>query len=192
MIRPPNEPRASLLLRLSLSALGALGALGCNSVERFDTAGDAAYCGQIVGGPLFHDGFIPDGTRPRLGLALELDTDKLTSRPGSLRSDDQEEGLCSGQGHALFEDAQMRAVGELLHDPLSTLEFGEGREHSFFAWVDSTCQGTMLSVVSLMRDDGVEIRLFKPAPLPSSNADASERPGFALFSLKRHEDGCDF
>ena len=81
---------------------------------------------------------------------------------------------------------------------LSALTFGEGHEHDFFAWVDSTCQGTMLAVVSLMKNNYVELRLFKPAPLSPSTTPA-ESPGFAVFHLNpkplhkpEKEGGCGF
>ena len=70
---------------------------------------------------------------------------------------------------------------------------GDGREHSFFAYADSTCQGTMLAVVSLMQSGDTEVRLFKPAPASSPDSPASEQAGYALFHLKRRdEDNCGF
>jgi hypothetical protein len=70
---------------------------------------------------------------------------------------------------------------------LSTLSFGEGHVHDFFAWVDSTCQGTMVAVVSLMKDNQVELRLFKPMRLPPPDAGPAETPGFAMFSLSARQ-----
>jgi hypothetical protein len=58
--------------------------------------------------------------------------------------------------------------------------------------VDSTCQGTLLSVVSLMRNGGVELRLFKPGLETTGHAPAAERAGFGVFLLKRREKGCRF
>ena len=101
-------------------------------------------------------------------------------------------GLCASSGTVLFDNAPLRAIPELDHDPLSTLEFGEGRDYNFFAWVDSTCQGTMLSLVSLMRNDAIEVRLLKPAAMPPAEAQAAHRPGFALFTLSRKNEGCGF
>jgi hypothetical protein len=131
-----------------------------------------------------------------------LDTNQLTSVPGFLSSDDAASGLCSANGQALFQDAPLRAIPEVDHDVLSTLSFGEGHEHDFFAWVDSTCQGTMLAVVSLMKNNQVEMRLFKPARLPQTGAPPAETPGFAVFHLTpglratsdnpKPKGGCDF
>ena len=92
----------------------------------------------------------------------------------------------------LFEAATLRAIEEAFHDPLSALQFGEGREHNFLTWVDSSCQGTMLAVVSLMKNDEVELRLLKPAPLPPPDAVPADRTGFAQFRLRRGQDDCGF
>ena len=107
--------------------------------------------------------------------------------PGVITTDDAARGLCSDDGRPLIDQAPLRAIEELSHDPLSLLEFGDGREHNFFGWVDSTCQGTMVAVVSLMSDDKVEVRLLKPAPLPMPDAPPERRPGFALFPLDAPE-----
>ncbi|HKY36734.1 MAG TPA: hypothetical protein VJN18_12380 [Polyangiaceae bacterium] len=184
-------------LHLLLCAL--LATTACRDLERFDTKGDAAYCGDLVSGPAFHDGFVADEVEPpTIRLKLTLDTGQLssfsenkTALPGTLTSNDSERGLCSGDGQALFQRAPLRAIPQVYHDSISTLSFGEGHDEDFFAWADSTCQGTMLAVVSLLRSGDVEVRLFKPAPLPALDAGPEKRPGFALFSLKRHDKGCE-
>ena len=143
----PSACHSSVLLAVALSALS------CKSLERFDTKGAAAYCGTIVAGPSFHDGFIADGEpAPDLALRLTLDTSQISgvsenkvALPGRLTSNDTDADLCPGQ--ALFTNSIMRTVPQVYHDSISTLSFGEGHEEDFFAWVDSTCQGTMLSVV---------------------------------------------
>jgi hypothetical protein len=181
---------------LLLGVLGALSA-SCRSLDRFDTKGDPAFCGDLVLGPLFHAGFIRDNEKPELALMLELDTSQLASLgentpsfPGQLSSDDEEGGLCPGE--PLFKGAQLRTIPQVYHDTLSTLSFGEGHDEDFFAWVDSTCQGTMLALVSMLRNGHVELRLFKPAPLSaSSTPPAEEKPGYALFYLNRSEHGCE-
>jgi len=178
------------LLLVPLFAL-SLALCGCRSLDRFDTSGEPAYCGKIVGARLFQEGFIPSSTPPSLHLHLELDVDHLTTRPGTLTSDD-EKGLCSGKGGVLFQEAPLRAIEATFHDVISQADFGNGHQHDFFAWVDSTCQGTMLAVVSLLTNGSVEVRLFKPAPDPPPDAGADEKPGFALFYLRRSETGCEF
>jgi len=173
-------------------AAAVLFASGCRSLDGFDTKGESAYCGSIVGSEPFQDGFIPDNTRPRLRLHLELDIDHLATNPGTLTSDDDQVGLCSAKGEPLFRNSRLRAIEPMFHDALSQAEFGDGHQHDFFAWVDSTCQGTMVAVVSLLTNGAVEVRLLKPAADPPDTASAQERPGFAKFYLTRKGSGCGY
>jgi hypothetical protein len=171
-------------------ALGALAAGGCRSLDRFDAEKPAAYCGGVVGASAFQAGFIPTGSPPSLELKLQLDTSALTTRPGTLSTNDAGTGICADS--ALFTDAPLRAIPEVLHDALSQLEFGEGHEQDFFAWVDSTCKGTMLAVVSLLSNGAVEVRLLKPAPDLPPMTDPADLSGFALFYMQRNPNGCGF
>lgn len=189
-------PRSTLLRFGAL--VGALVQVGCNSLDRFDTKGNAAYCGSLVASPTFEEALLPKGRPRSLQLSLTLDIGALTSRGdepvevGVLSSDDRDRGLCSAQGLPLFNAAPLRSMPVLDHDLLSTLEFGSGRDYSFFAWVDSTCQQTLLALVSLMRNEDVEVRLFKPAALPPPGAGPELQPGFGLFTLRRQRMGCGF
>lgn len=186
---------------LSLSLLGMLSCtLSCRNLDRFDTSEGGAYCGDLVSGPSFHDGMVPDEAPALLRMQLTLDTSQLSlysenkaTRPGSLTSNDRATGLCAARGQALFENSPLRAIPQVDHDAIATMTFGEGHEQDFFAWTDSTCQGTMLAIVSLLRKGDVELRLFKPAPLPAAEKPpADARPGFALFYLHKNEEGCGF
>jgi hypothetical protein len=192
----------------ALSSLVPLGVLlltlSCRSLDRFDTKDGAAFCGQLlVSAPSFHDGFVPETEQgqPQLQLTMKLtlDTSQLSSfsadkatQVGALTSNDADLGLCAPGGQALFESSPVRGIPQVDHDTLSTLSFGEGHDEDFFAWTDSTCQGTMLALVSLLRKGDVELRLFKPAALPPPGAGPGQRPGFGLFYLKRDEKGCGF
>jgi hypothetical protein len=178
--------------RCALLALALVASVSCRNLDSFDTQPGEAYCGPLISQPAFQDGFVPTGSRPTLELSLTLDTSKLSSEPGILRSNDATTGLCASTTGALFQDAPLRAIPQVDHDVLSQLTFGEGHEHDFFAWVDSSCQGTMLAVVSLLKNDQVEIRLFKPARLPPPNATPAESPGFAVFHFELQKDGCGF
>jgi hypothetical protein len=173
-------------------ALAGAGLTGCPSLDRFNTEPPAAYCGAIVGGPSFHSGFIQTGAPPSLELSLQLDTSALTTRPGSLSSNDGATGFCAPA--PLFDQAPLRAIPEMLHDLLSQADLGQGHEHIFFSWVDSTCQGTMLAVVSFLTNGDVEVRLLKPGPdlPPVADPDQSKGPGFALFYMTRRDTGCGF
>ncbi|HEY5372883.1 MAG TPA: hypothetical protein VIK01_04320 [Polyangiaceae bacterium] len=176
--------------RIALAAL--IAASGCRNLDSFSSKPGEAYCGQLLSQPEFQDGFLPLGSRPNLELELRLDTSTLTSEPGILRSNDATTGLCASTSGALFQDAPLRAIPAVDHDVLSTLTFGEGHEHDFFAWVDSSCQGTMLAVVSLMKNNQVEMRLFKPARLAPPKAPADQQPGFAMFHFDVQKGGCGF
>ena len=184
----PPARRARLAAGFLAGALSA-----CSDLSSFQLSEGEAYCGSMVSAPLFHAGFVAEGSPPSLRLRLHLDVDQLTTTPGRLTSDDANRGLCKDNGGALFDEARLRAIPPVLHDPISALEFGEGREHSFFAYVDSTCQGTMLGVISLMKSGEVEVRLFKPRPEAPAGSPASEQSGYALFYLKpRDADNCGF
>jgi len=188
---------ASLVSIPSLLAL-VLGtaSLGCRDIDRFDTPGNAAFCGHLVAGPKFYDGLVAEQQIAQtLAMKLKLDTSQLGAfsnddpvRLGFLSSNDKSDGLCSEQKQPLFKSSPLRGIPQLDHDTLSTLSFGEGHDDDFFAWTDSTCQGTMLALVSLLRKGDVELRLFKPAALPPPEAGPDKRPGYALFYLQRSDD----
>lgn len=179
-------------LALSFVAASTVFAAGCRSLDRFETEPPSAYCGSLVGAPLFHEGFVPTGAPPSLSLRLELDMSSLTTRPGVLSSNDRATGLCKAKDRPLFDQASLRAIPQITNDALSQADFGEGHDHDFFAWVDSTCQGTMLAVVSLLKNDAVEVRLLKPAPDVPPSAGPERQPGFALFYLEKRSGGCGF
>jgi hypothetical protein len=195
MTDPQKSSRAT---PLAFALFGLLA--GCSSLDRFDTKGSSAYCGGLVARPPFADGLLPSGHPPSLILRLNLDVGALTSRGaepvvvGKLSTDDAASGLCSNAENpgALFTEAPLRTIPTLDHDLLSMLEFPTGRDYNFFGWVDSSCQGTMLAVTSLMRNDDVELRVLKPAPQPGAGAGPEETPGFGMFYLHRDDAGCPF
>jgi hypothetical protein len=156
--------------------IGALCALvatsACRDLDRFDTGPDGGYCGGIVQSAFTRKGF---DSLP--ALRLTLDANQLTSAPGTLSSNDVT-GPCSPLPQ--FDRAPLMVTQELFSDPLSLLEFGAAREYNFLSWVDSTCQGRSLAVVSLMSDDNVEVRLLRPGTLerPDSNE-------FGVFQLQK-------
>jgi hypothetical protein len=155
---------------------------GCRDLERFDTGDNEAYCGSIVSA-----GFVREGFPANLRMRATIDTNNMTTVPGTLTTDDDS---CSAT--PLLHAAPMRATEQLFHDPLSTFDFGTGRDHNFFAWVDSTCQGPMLTVVSLMKNDDVELRLMRP-PSPSATGSSDPDPAwFGVFQLARHRGDCGF
>jgi hypothetical protein len=118
---------------------------------------------------------------PGLGLRLTLDVAQLDSAPGSLHSNDASSGPCAPA--PTFDRAPLQVTRELMADPLSLLELGPGREHNFVAWVDTTCQGSALSIVSLMHSGDVEVRLLSRA----ASDDGDSAGHFGVFQLERSD-----
>jgi hypothetical protein len=79
-----------------------------------------------------------------------------------------------------------------MHDVISGIQITQDHEQDIFAWVDSSCQGTFVAIVSLMVDAKVEVRLFKPMKETDAGAPATQRSGFGVFSLSRNDAGCGF
>ncbi len=182
---------ASKFLIVAVSLFGS----GCKSVDRFDTGANGAYCGELVGG-FVSDGLVPDNSTAKLHLSLTLDTKHLGDYPGLLSSDDVgtdaggNGGLCPGQ--PLFNKASVRTIQKTLYDVIADVQITPDHDQDIFTWVDSTCQGTFVGILSLMNDGKVEVRLFKPKPATDAGAPANERAGFGVFSLTRQESGCGF
>jgi hypothetical protein len=169
------------------SVLIGLSSLGCRDLDRFDTAGDGAYCGAIINAQFVRTVENEGGFERNLRLHLEVDVGSLNTRPGTLTSDDAEHGPCSPE--ATFQDAALLSVPELAHDSLSTLIFDEAQEHNLVAWTGSACRGPILTVVSLLKNSEVEVRLLTPPPTAPPG---DERAAFAVFELKRRNSGCGF
>ena len=104
--------------------------------------------------------------------------------PVATGSSSAESGRCAPLPQ--FDHAPFQVTPQLFSDPLSLLEFGATRDHNFVAWVDSTCQGSALAVVSLMHTGDVEVRLLR-------RGEQAETPGlgdFGVFQLQRNR--CEF
>lgn len=178
MTLPASPLDALRAARATCAIAAALLCSACNDLDRFDTGDDSAYCGQIIDGR-----FVRAGFERQLSMELHLDTDSLQSLPGELTTFDAESGPCQPQ--ALFSRARLRVPQATLADPLSVLSLGDEHDYTVMAWAESSCQGPMLAVVSLMRSGEVEVRLLAP-PL------ASEPEGrFGVFHLSKQE-SCSF
>jgi hypothetical protein len=167
---------------------GALLSSACRDLGRFDTRPGEAYCGSMVSARFVRGGLLPRNEGPSLNMRLTLDTARLDTIPGTISTDDQVRGFCAPL--PLFQDAPLRAIEQVASDDLSLLEFGAGRDLNFLAWLDSSCTQTMLAVVSLMKDDSVEIRLLKPAPQRQGVDAANAQPGFGIFRLHHQKGDC--
>jgi hypothetical protein len=168
---------AGLVFLFSMLALAA-----CKDVSRFSTGPGESYCGQIVDASFVRRGFI--GT-PR--LRMTFDADHLGDSPGLLSTDDQ-----------LLVNVPMRPLPELSHDPLSTFNFGEGRDKNLLFAVDPSdpAKGpTITVVVSLMHSGDAEVRLVRGAPATDGgSAGAGDgAPLFGVFApLIRRPGQCSF
>lgn len=177
---PPSENPGPVVgpqtarVRWALAGLVLGSAPACQNLERFDTTDGSAYCGSIVDAS-----FVRQGFAPRTRLELRLDADRFASKPGTITSDDQQDGVCTPE--PTFERAVLRIPSKLEADPLSLLSFGESREANFLGWVDSSCDGTYLGIVSLMKNDAVEVRLLRG----ERDAAGREVGPFGVFHLER-------
>jgi len=143
----------------------------CRDLSRFDTGDSGAYCGQIIDGAFTRRGF-----NQGLGMRLTLDIDALQQAPGTLTTND---AACDPA--PMFDHAPLQVTPELFADPLSLLEFGATRDANFLAWVDSSCRGSALAVVSLMHTGDVEVRLLRRGE-PSTEPTPGD---FGVFQLRR-------
>ena len=153
-------------------------------MDRMPPKGSTAYCGQVVDSKFVLTPSSQGGFDRTLRMRLRLDTDHLSDHPGNVTTYDADGGPCKGA--PTFDDAELVVTSEVQNDPLSTLAFDEGQVLNIVAWIDSTCRGKMLGVVSLYKSNRVEVRLLKPGTSPGS------RDAFALFRLERSENGCGF
>ncbi|WP_437869908.1 hypothetical protein [Sorangium sp. So ce363] len=191
---PPGPRRRALRLApLALAgAMSAGGAAGCDDLSRFSTADGEAYCGAITLGGAFRAGL-----SPRVQMRLTLDADALDGPepPGALWTYEAPDGATSER--RLLDGAPLRPIGALAHDPLSRLEFGEGRERNAIYAVDASEPEAepLVAVLSLRTDASVEVRLLRPgrAPLASGEAEAAgQRQVFGNFRLTRRAGTCGF
>jgi hypothetical protein len=172
--------------------LGAAVALcGCEDLSDFDTPPGQAYCGSITLANAYRTGF-----SPRVQLRLQLDTSLIDegASPGTISTYDT--GSEGDSPQRLLYEAPLRPFEPLAHDPLSELEFGDGRRRNLIYAVspaEPTAE-SLLAVLSLRTDDSVEVRLMRPG-LEASDpgaVPAGRRQLYGLFVLTRHEDLCGF
>lgn len=172
-------------------------ATGCKNVQRFDTGTNSAYCLELVEDGVTNSEMLPDGMDTfsdaganKLQLGVTIDSQHLSTRPGILWSNDAVFGLCNPQ--PLFDKVPIRTIQPALIDVVSSVQLTPDHIQDIFTLVDSTCQGTMVSILSLIDGGSIEVRLFKPMPEKGESGTAQDRPGFGLFARSRRRDTCDF
>jgi hypothetical protein len=150
---------------------------GCKDVSRFSTEPNESYCGRIVAAS-----FVLRSFDDQLRMQMKFDADHLADAPGVLSTND-----------GLLSNTPMRPLPEVMNDPLSTFNFGEGRDKNIlFAVdpVDATKGPTIFVVVSLMHGGDAEVRLLRGAP-PAPGAAPTAPALFGLFApLTRQPDPC--
>ena len=170
-------PARLLSLVIPLLAL-ASGAAACHDVSHFSSNPDDHYEGPVVAGD-----FVLNGQDPRSRLCLRLDATRLQSAPGTITTSD-----------GRFRDTPLRPIPQIWHDPLSTLNFGEGRVENLIyvatPMADADALGDVFVVLSLMQTSGVEVRILRSAPAIDGGAVAASL--FAVFPLQRTEGLCSF
>jgi hypothetical protein len=186
---------------LLTAAVSLIALSGCDDLARFSTEPSESYCGAVTLGSSFRMGF-----SPRVQMRLKLDASRLDG-PGSPGTLSTFEVAGDGQSERrVLNEAELRRMPALAHDPLSYLEFGDGRErNAIFAVSPSDPEAeSMLAIVSLRADDRVEVRLLRAGSPPASDGTTGttgttgsippegRRGLFGIFTLSRQQGECGF
>jgi hypothetical protein len=167
--------------------LASLTCTACNDLRGFTTEPGEAYCGAITLGSAFRAGL-----SPRVQMRLEVDAEALEGPDSPGRLSTFEAATTGLSERRLFENASLRPIPPLAHDPLSRIEIGEGRERNALYAVsprDPTAAG-VLAFLSLRSDEGIEVRLLRAGT--DKNDDDNRKLIFGLFSLVKREGSCGF
>jgi hypothetical protein len=163
---------------------------GCSDWSRYSTKSGEAYCGAVTVASEFREGL-----SPRVQLRLTLDAEALElGEPAGQLTTREDLGDGSPPRH-LLDHAELRPIAPLAHDPLSRLDFGEGRERNAVYAVSPSDPdaSALLAIVSLKSDDQVEVRLLRPGgDAPPSATDPGRRSIFGVFPLARRAGTCGF
>lgn len=156
----------------------------CRDDSRFSSRGDR-FEGSVVKGS-----FVRSGVAEDVKMCLSLDTDRLQDAPGFITTSD-----------GRFRQAPLRPIPQIWHDPLSTLDFGDGRVQNLVYAAsplpnDAGAAETqdVMVILSLMQSDHIEVRLLRGAP----QGDAGPPPPgtasalFGVFNLNREKGPCAF
>ena len=174
-------------MRPGLVAVGAMWLVACRNISGFSTHGNH-YAGSVIDAQ-----FVRVGVDAGTTLCLTLDTDHLQDAPGAISTSD-----------GRFQTVPLRPIPQIWNDPLSTLQFGEGRIQNFLYVAAATTPFSdgdgddVFAVISLMQSGDVEVRLLRGAPSGvaldggGDDAAATEQCVFAVFSLSRGSGPCSY
>jgi hypothetical protein len=172
--------KGALLAALALVAAVA----ACRDLSGFDS-GSGSFQGAVIDAPFVLAGIDGGSTN----MCITLDTSHLQDSPGHLSTSD-------GRFHA----APLRSIPQIWQDPLSTLQFGEGRVKNMMYMVRATAPftdgqgGDVLAVVSLMQSGDVEVRLVRGAPDVGADGGttSSMQNVFGIFDLTKQSSACSY
>jgi hypothetical protein len=175
-----------------------IGLLACHDVSDFSTVNGGVYEGSVTSAR-----FIRAGIGGNVSMCLTLDAQNLqASSPGTLSTSE-----------GLFHATPLRSIPQIWSDPLSTLNFGEGRIQNVIYVAHGnatdagvvkdggdavmTLAGDVFVVVSFMVSGMIEVRLLRGAPGAGGAVDAgasSAQPPqvFGVFTLSRMTGSCPF
>ena len=144
-----------------------LALVACNDVTSYSNNGDH-YEGQVVQGA-----YVRAGIEADIRMYLTFDGANFQTSPGSITT----EG-------GMFHGSVLRPIPQSWNDPISLMSFGESRVKTMVYAVTPTAsnQADVLAVVSLMKDQSIEVRLIRSAP---GRAMPGEEPVFGVFQLVR-------
>ena len=171
------------MVRAFVPLLALLALAGCRDLSGFSTHGDS------FSGGVTNTGVDLAGVDSSTTLCLTLDTDHLQDAPGSIWTSDDR-----------FHAVSLRPIPQVWSDPISTLQFGEGRvKNLIYVARASTPFGDgqgddVMVVLSLMQSGDIEARMVRGAPMPAADGgtNASQTTVFAVFGTKRQSGPCSF
>jgi hypothetical protein len=168
-----------------LLVLGALSLVAaCRDLSGFNSNG-GSYQGAVVDAPFVLAGVDGGST----SMCLTIDTSQLQQSPGTLSTSD-------GRFHA----APIRSIPQIWQDPLSTLQFGEGRLKNMMYMTRASTPfadgegNDVLTVISLMQSGDIEVRLIRGAPETTDEGGISStmQNVFAIFDLTKQSSPCSY
>ncbi|MDW8250885.1 MAG: hypothetical protein RMJ98_16445 [Myxococcales bacterium] len=145
----------------------------CKDISSYSTAPDESYCGSVVQGP-----FVRAGLSPSVQMRLTFDAEALDRSPGKVSTSD-----------GLLKEAPLQVVPQIFHDPLSTLEFGEGRRRNLiYSALPANGGSAVVVILSLMESGDAEVRLLRAAP--AEQGGGGDEAIFGVFPLKKRRGTC--
>jgi hypothetical protein len=172
-------------MRVAVALALGLFCAACDKLSAFDLEVGESYCGNITLGGGYRQGF-----SPRVQMRLRFDADRVEAgeSPGTLTTSEAGDDTVED----LLSEVELRPIAPLSNDPLSQLEFGDGRDKNLIYAVtpNNVRHESLLAVVSLRSDETVEVRLLRAGSPTAAEGDPYHQPLFGLFTLSRQPGEC--